>query len=226
MIHYHKIISTVLFLACSVVFYNLTKRLFSSRDKCIEFSLLGLLIGNISGVAMSLLSNWIVHSSLTIGENFYGSMLITPPILMIYLRNEGNGDKIFSLFAIATSFFMIIGKLNCLLFHPDCWGVAIENNAFFDRHPIPLYEMSFQLLIGLFLVYLYTKKYKLVGVFWIGITALFELLIQHFSSRRAFFFELSFAQMIYWIILFIETPFLFLYAKSYLFKNKAIQNEP
>lgn len=158
---------------------------------------------------MAIVTNWITINKFQLGENFYGVLLIVPPLIVLYLRRLENQDKIFNITIMTTSFFMILGKLLCLVYHPDCWGRRINGNYLFDRHPLPLYDIVTQFILFITLVYLYKKGYTFVGFIWILFTTISGIIIQNFRFEYPHTYPINFPQLIYILILLIEIPYLY-----------------
>ena len=212
--NYHQFFSVLIAITGGAALYVSLRSFFSDKMRCLEYSVGLIFIGSLSSALMSLVSNWVVIHQWILGENFYGSILMTPPILLYYIRKEPERDKIYGVTMMVVSLFMIFGKLNCLLFHDDCWGIPVMENPFFHFHPLPLYDMVFQLLLLGLMLYLLKRKIWFAGLFWIGMTALSGFIIQDLRGIKEIFWGFNFPQMIYLFILLIEMPLLCRYALS------------
>ena len=167
------------------------------------------------------------------GMVFYGGFIGSVIALLIYLKIANCSEKstIIAIFSVCVPLFHFFGRIGCFL-GGCCYGVEskfgfIANNKLLPemsgvrRLPIALIESIFNLLLFLFLLYLYNKSFKKGKLIFIY-TAIYStgrFVFEYFrgDTIRGIFFGLSTSQ---WISIILFTLSAIIILRNEFFKSK------
>ena len=172
-------------------------------SEALQLALEVLIIGVSSSFLISLIEQMVYYKQIILlGERFYGSILIVSIYLCFRLRDVAHNLFILQTIFLSACIGAVIGKLGCVLYHPQCygsptdyfWGMSLPlQNDNLYHHPTALIELIFYLL--LFLLFL---AFKVIAPFrLILIVCLFEFAIECLKDKHDLFLGLDMAQVCY-----------------------------
>lgn len=215
---FHELISVFTLIINGLLLHRAI-RLFMGNKEAFDYIISIVSFGLLGNLLMGLLKNYIYFGVTVFGESFSGAILFSSAGAIYLLKDNPNKVTIFNLSVIFLFIGSILGKLGCLLSHPECygiattfvWGIDIYQNGI-KLHPLPAYYILFQLILCLILgTVWYKKKYSYIGIIWISLSSVFDFALEFLKRLEPLIFYLSFSQIIYAIIIAINIPFIILF---------------
>lgn len=175
-----------------------------------------------------------------VGHRWYGSLFIVLLCLPVLLLKHAK-EKFFVLFdllMLTGCIALIIGKLGCFLDgHYGCYGIATDLSIgvsfpygsappIHPVYPVQLFDSIFHFLLLIVLLYIWKRRRPgYVATTFLLSTSVYNILIEILRTNQEIFAGLSFAQIIYLVILLAGCT-LVLYRSRYFHYSEKVLAEP